>query len=85
MRQLSDALESGEAERERLLFEKTDSPQNHAEELEKLLSTVTSLTGERDQLQEILEGIREERNQLKRDLEDNVEMVSLDLNSTIHC
>eukprot|EP00063_Salmo_salar_P040841 XP_014015676.1 PREDICTED: centromere-associated protein E isoform X7 [Salmo salar] len=77
MRQLSDALESGEAERERLLFEKTDSPQNHAEELEKLLSTVTSLTGERDQLQEILEGIREERNQLKRDLEDNVEMQHL--------
>ncbi|XP_045559053.1 centromere-associated protein E isoform X9 [Salmo salar] len=75
MRQLSDALESGEAERERLLFQKTDSPQNHAEELEKLLSTVTSLTGERDQLQEILEGIREERNQLKRDLEDNVEMM----------
>ncbi|XP_045559052.1 centromere-associated protein E isoform X8 [Salmo salar] len=75
MRQLSDALESGEAERERLLFQKTDSPQNHAEELEKLLSTVTSLTGERDQLQEILEGIREERNQLKRDLEDNVEMI----------
>ncbi|XP_029618650.1 centromere-associated protein E isoform X9 [Salmo trutta] len=74
MRQLSDALESGEAERERLLFEKTDSPQNHAE-LEKLLSAVTSLTGERDQLQEILEGIREERNQLKRDLEDNVEMM----------
>ncbi|XP_029618649.1 centromere-associated protein E isoform X8 [Salmo trutta] len=74
MRQLSDALESGEAERERLLFEKTDSPQNHAE-LEKLLSAVTSLTGERDQLQEILEGIREERNQLKRDLEDNVEML----------
>ncbi|XP_029618646.1 centromere-associated protein E isoform X5 [Salmo trutta] len=76
MRQLSDALESGEAERERLLFEKTDSPQNHAE-LEKLLSAVTSLTGERDQLQEILEGIREERNQLKRDLEDNVEMQHL--------
>lgn len=65
------------AERERLLSEKTDSSQNHAEELEKLRSTVTSLTGERDQLQEILEGVREERNQLKRELEDNVEMVSL--------
>lgn len=64
------------AERERLLSEKADGSQNHAEELEKLLSTVTSLTEERDQLQEILEGIREERNQLKRDLEDNVEMVS---------
>ncbi|XP_038868858.1 centromere-associated protein E [Salvelinus namaycush] len=77
MMQLSDALESGQAEREHLLFEKTDSSQNHAEELEKLLSTVTSLTGKRDQLQEILEGIREERNQLKRDLEDNVEMQHL--------
>ncbi|XP_029618652.1 centromere-associated protein E isoform X11 [Salmo trutta] len=71
--QLKEELESVRAERERLLSEKTDSSQNHAE-LEKLLSTVTSLTGERDQLQEILEGIREERNQLKRDLEDNVEM-----------
>ncbi|XP_071209338.1 centromere-associated protein E isoform X5 [Salvelinus alpinus] len=75
MMQLSDALESGQAEREHLLFEKTGSSQNHAEELEKLFSTVTSLTGERDQLQEILEGIREERNQLKRDLEDKVEMM----------
>ncbi|KAM9463689.1 centromere-associated protein E isoform 10-T10 [Salvelinus alpinus] len=75
MMQLSDALESGQAEREHLLFEKTGSSQNHAEELEKLFSTVTSLTGERDQLQEILEGIREERNQLKRDLEDKVEMI----------
>ncbi|XP_024294621.1 centromere-associated protein E isoform X4 [Oncorhynchus tshawytscha] len=75
MRQLSDALESGQAERERLLFENTDSSQNHAEELEKLRSTVTSLTEERDQFQEILEGIREERNQLKRDLEENVDMM----------
>ncbi|XP_036791709.1 centromere-associated protein E isoform X3 [Oncorhynchus mykiss] len=75
MRQLSDALESGQAERERLLSEKTDSSQNHAEELEKLRSTVTSLTEERDQLQEILEGIREERNQLKRDLEKNMDMM----------
>ncbi|XP_064793455.1 centromere-associated protein E-like [Oncorhynchus masou masou] len=75
MRQLSDALESGQAERECLLFEKTDSSQNHAEELEKLRSTVTSLTEERDQFQEILEGIREERNQLKRDLEENVDMM----------
>ncbi|XP_031686001.1 centromere-associated protein E isoform X9 [Oncorhynchus kisutch] len=74
MKQLNEELESVRAERERLLSEKTDSSQNHAEELEKLLSTVTSLTGESDQLQEILEGVREERNQLKRDLEDNVEM-----------
>nr|XP_046206556.1 centromere-associated protein E isoform X2 [Oncorhynchus gorbuscha] len=75
MRQLSDALESVQAERERLLFEKTDSSQNHAEELEKLRSTVTSLTEEGDQFQEILEGLREERNQLKRDLEENVDMI----------
>ncbi|XP_036791711.1 centromere-associated protein E isoform X5 [Oncorhynchus mykiss] len=74
-KQLNEELESVRAERERLLSEKTDSSQNHAEELEKLLSTVTSLTGERDQLQEILVGILEERNQLKRDLEENVKMI----------
>ncbi|KAK6306444.1 hypothetical protein J4Q44_G00233690 [Coregonus suidteri] len=77
MKQLKEELVSVRAESERLLFEKTDSPQNHAEELEKLLSSVTSLTEERDQLQEILEGVREERNQLKRDLEENVEMQHL--------
>ncbi|XP_067084045.1 centromere-associated protein E [Osmerus mordax] len=57
-------------ERDRLLSEKTDTPQNHSEELEELLSKVPSLTEERDQLQEILEGVREERNQLKRDVEE---------------
>ena len=82
IRQLNEELKSVRAERERLVSEKTDGSQNHAGELEKLLSTVTSLTEERDQLQEILEGIREERNQLKRDLEGKVEMVS-NLNSQI--
>uniref|UniRef100_A0AAY5K0J5 Centromere-associated protein E n=1 Tax=Esox lucius TaxID=8010 RepID=A0AAY5K0J5_ESOLU len=74
LRLLNEELESMKAEREHLLSERTESSQNHAEELEKLLSTVTSLTEERDQLQEILQGVREEKNQLKRDLEENVEM-----------
>ncbi|KAJ7994181.1 hypothetical protein DPEC_G00263250 [Dallia pectoralis] len=73
---LSEEIESVRAERERLLSERTDIPQSHADELEKLLSTVTSLTDERDQLQEILQGLREEKNQLKRDLEENVEMTA---------
>ncbi|XP_062307656.1 centromere-associated protein E [Osmerus eperlanus] len=70
IRQLGEELESVREERDRLLSEKTDTPQNHSEELEELLSKVTSLTEERDQLQEILEGVREERNQLKSDVEE---------------
>jgi transposase len=48
-----------------------------------VLSTVTALTEEKDQLQEILGEVREERNQLKRDLEENVEMVSCTLRKAI--
>ena len=50
------------AEKEALLSEQNVGVQSSAEEMEKLLSTVTSLTAERDQL--------------KMDLQGNVEMVS---------
>ena len=39
------------------------------------VSTLTCLTEERDQLNEILEGLRQEKNQLKVDLEANMETV----------
>ena len=39
------------------------------------MSTVTSLTEERDQLKEILEGLRQEKKQLTAELEANMEMV----------
>ncbi|KAL0979456.1 hypothetical protein UPYG_G00185320 [Umbra pygmaea] len=76
-KQLSEELETERAERMLLLSEKTPNTEKHTEELEKLLSTVTSLTEERDQLQELMEGLKEERTQLKRDLEENVEMMIL--------
>ncbi|XP_046871864.1 centromere-associated protein E isoform X2 [Hypomesus transpacificus] len=82
MKDISEELESVREERDRLLSENTDGPQNHSEELEELLAKVTSLTEERDQLQEILEGVREERNQLKRDIE---EMEMCVVTSSLNC
>ena len=76
MKAISEELESVREERDRLQSEKTAGAQNHSEELEELISKVTSLTEERDQLQEILERVREERNQLEKELEQNIESVS---------
>ena len=59
MLSLSQELQSVQDEKETLLM---SGGQSSAEETEKLLSTATSLTAERDQL--------------KLDLQENVEMVS---------
>ena len=59
MLSLSQELQSVQDEKETLQM---SGGQSSAEETEKLLSTVTSLTAERDQL--------------KMDLQENVEMVS---------
>ncbi|XP_072570027.1 uncharacterized protein [Paramormyrops kingsleyae] len=72
IQQLSEELQLVRSERDSLLSERTDSAQGVEEKLEKLHSQVTSITQERNQLQEILEGVREERNQLKNDIEENV-------------
>ncbi|XP_063758805.1 centromere-associated protein E isoform X2 [Eleginops maclovinus] len=61
MLSLSQELESVQAEKEALLSEQNAAAQSSAEELEKLLSAVTSLT--------------EERDQLLRDLQENVDMM----------
>ncbi|XP_034060466.1 centromere-associated protein E isoform X8 [Gymnodraco acuticeps] len=49
--ELSEELQSVRAEKETLLSEQSAAAQSSAEEMEKLLSAVTSLTAERDQLQ----------------------------------
>ncbi|CAK6974502.1 centromere-associated protein E [Scomber scombrus] len=72
MRTLTDKLQRVETERDSLLSEKESSCQTSAEEMKDLLSRVTSLSEERDQLQEILEGLREEKKQLRAELEDNM-------------
>ncbi|XP_040921131.1 centromere-associated protein E isoform X3 [Toxotes jaculatrix] len=76
MRTLTEKLEKIEAERDGLLSEKESSCQSSTEEMEKLLCRVTSLSEERDQLQEILEGLRQEKQQLRAELEDRMEMIS---------
>nr|XP_033932065.1 centromere-associated protein E-like isoform X3 [Pseudochaenichthys georgianus] len=49
--ELSEELQSVRAEKETLLSEQSAAAQSSAEEMEKLLSAVTSLAAERDQLQ----------------------------------
>ncbi|XP_031179752.1 centromere-associated protein E isoform X6 [Sander lucioperca] len=73
IQRLTEELESVRAERDSVLSERTAD--THSEEMEKLLCRVTSLSEERDQLQEILEGLRQEKNQLRAELEDRMEMV----------
>ncbi|XP_076613156.1 centromere-associated protein E [Chaetodon auriga] len=75
IRTVTEKLESIEAERDRLLSEKEASCQSSTEEMEKLLCRVTSVSEERDQLQEILEGLRQEKTQLRAELEDRMEMM----------
>ncbi|XP_045915972.1 centromere-associated protein E [Micropterus dolomieu] len=72
---LTEKLESVRAERDSLLSERTANTQTHSEEVEKLLSRVTSLSEERDQLLDTLEGLRQEKQQLRAELEDRMETV----------
>uniref|UniRef100_A0AAQ6IUF4 Centromere-associated protein E n=1 Tax=Anabas testudineus TaxID=64144 RepID=A0AAQ6IUF4_ANATE len=72
---LTEELESARAERDALLFEKKNSCQSSAEEMNNLLCRVTSLSEERDKLQETLEGLKQEKQQLKEELEDKMEMM----------
>ncbi|XP_006796327.2 centromere-associated protein E [Neolamprologus brichardi] len=76
IRTLTDALKMAEAEGAQLLSEKELSTQTSTEEMEKLLCRVTSVSEERDELQEILEGLRQEKQQLQAELEDRMQMIS---------
>ncbi|KAF7219171.1 outer kinetochore KNL1 complex subunit ZWINT isoform X3 [Nothobranchius furzeri] len=55
---------------------KETSQQTFKEELQEVLSRVSSLSEERDQLQEALEGMRVEKRQLGEELEDRIRMMS---------
>ena len=61
------------AERESLLSEKMVNTETYKEEMEKLHGTVTSLSKEKDELQEVLDGLRQERQQLRSESEDRME------------
>lgn len=70
MKQLKEDLQSACSERDKIESEKALES-----ELERMQTSISSLTEERDQLQEILQGLREEKSQLKRELEEKDELV----------
>lgn len=73
--QLDEELKSLHGERERLPDEKTEGACDE-KEVESLRATVTAVSEERKQLQEILQGLREEHSQLKKQLEESNDMVT---------
>lgn len=82
--QLDEEVQSLRCEREHLPSEKPEGACDH-DEVENLHATLTSVTEERNQLQEILQGLREEHSQLKRDLEESNDMVMLGITKKHDC
>lgn len=62
-----------QAERDSLLLQQRNS--SSLESTEELLSRVASISQERDQLQEALEALREEKQHLRTELEARMETV----------
>lgn len=84
MSALTEKLQSVEAERDGLLSEKEASVQTSTEEKEMLLSRLTSLSDERDQLQGILEELRHEKNQQRAELEERMEVLQAEVCVSLH-
>lgn len=72
---MREQFQSACTERDRLLSEKNNSDLENTM-LEELQTSLASVTEEREQLLEILKVNREEKNQLRRDLEEKEETVS---------
>lgn len=73
--QLTKDFQSASNEKDRLLSENANCNLENVEMLERLQANITSLTEERDQLLEVLQCMREEKNQLRSDLDMKDEMV----------
>ncbi|KAM9454725.1 centromere-associated protein E [Clarias gariepinus] len=73
--QLEEDFQCANNEKDRLMAENTKCNLESGEELERLRANIMSLTEERDQLLEVLQGMREERNQLRSDLDEKENMI----------
>ncbi|XP_062866436.1 centromere-associated protein E isoform X2 [Trichomycterus rosablanca] len=73
--QLNKELEAVCEEKDRLLSENSNSSDHTAAELERVHATLTVLAEERDQLLDILQGLRDEKSHLKNDLEEKDELI----------
>ncbi|XP_053471518.1 centromere-associated protein E isoform X3 [Ictalurus furcatus] len=69
---LNEELRAVCEEKQRLLIETAHGDRN-AEELERARATISALTEERDQLLDVLQGLREEKSQIKSILEEKEE------------
>ncbi|MGH0143501.1 UNVERIFIED_CONTAM: hypothetical protein FKN15_011581, partial [Acipenser sinensis] len=74
--QVTEELKLVTSERDILLAERRDTgPSSETDlQMEALQERISSLVKERDELQEILEGVRTEKNQLKADMQENIEL-----------
>lgn len=73
--QLKEEVQCCNAEKDLLLTESTKSNLDNMQEKETLETSIVCLTKERDQLLEVLQGLREEKSQLKEDLDKKDELV----------
>lgn len=73
--QLGETLQSISAEKEHHLLEATKENLVLMAELEQIRADLASVTQERYQLLELLQGLREEKIQQQKDLEEKEEMV----------
>lgn len=70
---VSRQIQSLSRELEGMRTERKAEAQSHSEETEELQNRVTSVSQERDLLQEVLQGLKEEKEQLRAELEDRME------------
>ncbi|KAL6481452.1 hypothetical protein MHYP_G00095320 [Metynnis hypsauchen] len=75
MMQLKEDVRRASVEKDHLLAESAKSELDNMQEMERLQTSIISLTEERDQLLELIQGIREEKNQFRVDLERKDEMI----------
>lgn len=69
-------LQSTCAEKEQLLSERTRQLQEKTSEVKAAEENVSALTQEKEKLRQVLQGVREERDQLKREQLEKSETVS---------
>ena len=75
MTTLTEKLHFAEAGRDRVLSEREADIQSFKEEMEKLLCKVMRLSEEKGQLQEALDGLKQEKQKLTAELEERTKMV----------
>lgn len=73
--QLEEDFQCASNERDHLAAEIAKCNLEKIEELDRHQTNIISLTKERDQLLDVLQGMREEKNQLRSDLNNKDEMV----------